>query len=59
MDGGKTWSVEEFDGLRPGGASLSADEHLANDLKTRPRLRAGEDLRDHLRIGVVGMVRSA
>ncbi|MGV2103899.1 sialidase family protein [Rhizobium sp. 21-4511-3d] len=38
IDGGATWSSEPFAGFVPGGASLSADEHLA------PSLRSGSKL---------------
>jgi hypothetical protein len=44
LDGGCQWRIEDFDGRLPGGPSLSADEHLENDLKIRPRVRVHDDL---------------
>jgi hypothetical protein len=35
LDGGITWKPETFHGNVPGGASLSADEHLEIELKVR------------------------
>ncbi len=32
-DGGQTWQIEDFNGRRPGGRGLSADEHMAVDLR--------------------------
>lgn len=43
-NGGRTWSIEEFKGLLPGGTSLSADEHLDDALQIRPRIDARVDL---------------
>ncbi|MEH7910144.1 sialidase family protein [Rhizobium laguerreae] len=44
LDGGLTWMDEPFCGRVPGGLSLSADEHLNDELKVRPRLSVREDL---------------
>jgi hypothetical protein len=44
LDGGVTWSVEPFNGLLPGGASLSADEHLEIEMQIRPHLNPARDL---------------
>ncbi|MBY3515927.1 exo-alpha-sialidase [Rhizobium laguerreae] len=44
LDGGLTWRDEPFCGRVPGGLSLSADEHLNDELKVRPRLSVREDL---------------
>jgi len=44
LDGGLTWKTEPFHGYVPGGASLSADEHLEIELKVRPRLDRATDL---------------
>lgn len=43
FDGGATWTAEPFDGHLPGGASLSADEHLEIELKVRPLLNPARD----------------
>lgn len=44
LDGGQTWQIEAFNGRVPGGASLSADEHLEIELKVRPQLDRTADL---------------
>ena len=36
LDGGLSWQIEDFNGTRPGGRGLSADEHMG------PGLRLGE-----------------
>lgn len=46
MDGGQTWTVEPFNAHVPGGASLSADEHLEPRLKARNTLTPSRDLLD-------------
>lgn len=33
LDGGKTWSIEAFNGKTPGGRGLSADEHMQPELQ--------------------------
>ena len=33
LDGGETWQIEDFNGTRPGGRGLSADEHMATGLR--------------------------
>ncbi len=33
LDGGETWQIEDFNGKRPGGRGLSADEHMATGLR--------------------------
>ena len=33
LDGGRTWAIEPFNAIIPGGESLSADEHLSSRLK--------------------------
>ncbi|MDM9627739.1 sialidase family protein [Rhizobium sp. S152] len=38
-DGGRSWSVEDFQGCIPGGENLSADEHVVKHLQSGPRLR--------------------
>lgn len=38
LDGGMTWKPETFHGHVPGGASLSADEHIEIELKVRPQI---------------------
>jgi len=42
MDGGETWSAEPFTGFIPGGKGLSADEHVAAELRSGPRIADGE-----------------
>lgn len=44
LDGGVTWTAEPFHGHVPGGASLSADEHLEIEMKVRPQLDRRRDL---------------
>jgi hypothetical protein len=44
LDGGMTWKAEPFHGHVPGGASLSADEHLEIEMKIRPQLDRVRDL---------------
>jgi hypothetical protein len=44
LDGGITWKTEPFQGRVPGGASLSADEHLEIELKVRPQLDRTADI---------------
>lgn len=44
LDGGVTWTAEPFHGHVPGGASLSADEHLEIEMKVRPQLDRVRDL---------------
>lgn len=44
LDGGISWATEPFLGHLPGGASLSADEHLEPELKIRRRLDPVRDL---------------
>lgn len=44
FDGGVTWTAEQFHGQVPGGASLSADEHLEIEMKIRPQLDRARDL---------------
>ncbi|MDM9644875.1 sialidase family protein [Rhizobium sp. S163] len=41
-DGGQTWSVEPFAGFIPGGGSLSADEHVAMELRSGGQISDGE-----------------
>ena len=38
-DGGRSWTVEEFQGHVPGGESLSADEHVERPLRSGPKLQ--------------------
>lgn len=33
LDGGATWQVEDFNGMRPGGRGLSSDEHMDAGLR--------------------------
>jgi hypothetical protein len=44
LDGGVTWKLQTFHGSVPGGASLSADEHLEIELKVRAQLDRVADL---------------
>lgn len=38
LDGGRSWSIEEFTGVRPGAATLSGDEHQDPDLRAEARI---------------------
>ncbi|HVX47129.1 MAG TPA: sialidase family protein [Mycobacteriales bacterium] len=42
LDGGRTWRHEPFPGRIPGGRTLSGDEHVDRELKSRPRIREAD-----------------
>lgn len=44
LDGGLTWAIEAFSGATPGGASLSADEHLNDPLRAGTNIAPGREL---------------
>lgn len=44
LDGGLTWAPEPFNGLVPGGATLSGDEHVIKALQCRPNIIPERDL---------------
>ena len=44
VDGGMTWTIEAFSGATPGGASLSADEHLNDPLRAGTNITPEREL---------------